>query len=170
MVVFDFPPIEVSADTIMNATPASYSKIIKTQNNKLPDCMVRASDKYGVSLYLLEAIRAQEAGTIGMVNFHETYGTTDYGVFQINKETWMEEIHKQHNDITWVEVAYDACVNTFAASAILASEIRKADGDVWVGVGNYNHNKKSSLVKHYKYSTNVMKHYLVILNKEINKL
>ncbi len=167
MISFDLPPSEVSVQTIMRATPQEIRQIVKQQQGKLSLCIDQASRRYKVSKLLLKALLKQEGGEIGQVKRHAN-GSIDYGPFQINEKYWLKTVTQQYPKLTWVDIAFDACTNTFIATAILRSEIDKAQGDVWQGVGNYHHAKSSNLVRHYQYTAGVIQHYVEFMQHKID--
>jgi len=168
MVIFELPPIDVSAQIIMQATAQQFTQLIKQQQTKLPLCIQQAAKKYQLSGLLLKALLKQEGGQIGMVKHHAN-GSVDYGPFQINRRFWLTQVNQQYPQITWVELAFDACTNTFVASAILRSEIDKAKGDIWQGVGNYHHAKSSNLIRHYEYTSGVIQNYVELVQQKMDK-
>ena len=171
MVLFDLPHSEIDAQAIMNAdtNPVALVRTVSQQKSRLPNCIARASKQYRISKYLLISIQKTENGPIG-ITYHKKYGTTDFGPFQINKETWLNAFQEQYPTYSWVNLAYDACINTFVATAILDNEIKKAKGDVWEAVGNYHHAKSSNMVRHYNYTTKVMTYYLDMVGAKLSEL
>ena len=168
MVIFDLPPTEVSANIIIQVDVKQFTHLVKKQQNKLPACITQAAKKYQLSELLLKALLKQEGGKIGMVKQHPN-GSVDYGPFQINRKFWLAKITQQYPRLTWVDLAYDACTNTFVASAILRFEINKAKGDIWQGVGNYHHAKSSNLIRHYEYTAGVIKNYVELVQQKMDK-
>ncbi|MDQ7048758.1 MAG: lytic transglycosylase domain-containing protein [Enterobacterales bacterium] len=169
MVIFDLPDTDISAQTIMQATAKQFAGLIDRQKQKLPYCIKQAAKKYQLSELLLKALLKQEGGAIGQVMRHSN-GSVDYGPFQINRKFWLSQIIHQYPDLTWVELAFDACTNTFVASAILRSEIDKAQGDIWRGVGNYHHAESSNLVRHYEYTSGVIQQYVELVQQKMNHI
>ncbi len=167
MVIFDLPATDISAYTIMHSTAKQFAGLVEQQKQKLPYCIKRAAKRYQLSELLLKALLRQEGGSIGLVMRHSN-GSVDYGPFQINHKFWLSQVMQQYPDLSWVDLAFDACTNTFVASAILRAEIDKARGDIWRGVGNYHHAKSSNLIRHYEYTSGVIQQYVELVQQKMD--
>ena len=88
-------------------------------------CMVRAAHYFRVPLPLLQAVRAQEAGAVGLVQ-PNVDGSFDYGVMQINSR-WLRMLEPV--GYTATVLTNQECANVVAGTWILARELERAG--VW---------------------------------------
>lgn len=110
-------------------------------------CARKASKYYNLNPFINQTILKIEGGKIGTIS-HNTDGSYDYGVMQVNT-VWIDEIMRmQKIKINIHALTQDPCYNIHIGTWILALKIKDANGDVWKGIGNY-HSKTPS--KHYAY-------------------
>lgn len=105
-------------------------------------CIDQAAHEYGLHPMLLQSVMMVEGGKLGFSR--NTNGSYDLGPMQINS-TWLPKLAPY--GITARSLAYDTCMNVRTGAWILKSEIVKAGGDVWQGIGNYHsHTPKFNLI------------------------
>ncbi|VXC82142.1 Transglycosylase-like protein with SLT domain [Burkholderia sp. 8Y] len=97
------------------------------------DCIDDAARYHRVSVQVVRAIAQQESGMRPYVTSRNTDGSEDIGLMQINS-SWLPKlarfgISRQH--------LFDACVNAYVGTWILASNIKQF-GPTWKAVGAYN--------------------------------
>lgn len=97
------------------------------------DCLDDAAAYHHVSSQLVHAIAQQESGMRANAINRNSNGTEDIGLMQINS-TWLPKlarygIRREH--------LFNACVNGYVGTWILASNIRQF-GFTWKAVGAYN--------------------------------
>jgi hypothetical protein len=85
-------------------------------------CMVRAAEYFRVPLSILLAVRAQEAGTVGMAQLNVD-GSYDYGIMQINSR-WLPLLSPV--GYTAAVLQDQECANVVAGAWILARELKRA--------------------------------------------
>jgi soluble lytic murein transglycosylase-like protein len=95
-------------------------------------CIVETAQRFDLPVLLLETILEVEGGTVGEVS-KNTNNTYDIGPMQINS-IWLEEFMPY---VTPTQILYNGCVNVQIGAWILRSNINRAKGDFWKGVGNY---------------------------------
>lgn len=108
--------------------------------NASATCFEQAADYYQVPELLLRAIAHHESGMQPHRVHVNKSGSKDIGLMQIN-EMWLPELAEQG---IYRKDLYDGCVSVFAGAWILAQNLRRAQGDVWVAVGAYNAGWKDS--------------------------
>ncbi|MDR5806317.1 lytic transglycosylase domain-containing protein [Caballeronia sp. LZ001] len=101
--------------------------------NARADCLDDAASYHRVSVQVVRAIAQQESGMHPYVTSRNTDGSEDIGLMQINS-SWLPKlarfgITRQH--------LFDACVNAYVGTWILASNIKQF-GPTWKAVGAYN--------------------------------
>lgn len=97
------------------------------------DCLDDAAGYQHVSSQLVHAIAQQESGMRANAVNVNSNGTEDLGLMQINS-SWLRKlssygIRREH--------LFNACVNAYVGTWILASNIRQF-GPTWKAVGAYN--------------------------------
>ena len=97
------------------------------------DCLDDAARYHRVSVQVVRAIAQQESGMRPYVTNRNSDGSEDIGLMQINS-SWLPKlgrfgITRQH--------LFDACVNAYVGTWILASNIKQF-GPTWKAVGAYN--------------------------------
>ncbi|WP_371884607.1 lytic transglycosylase domain-containing protein [Caballeronia sp. S22] len=97
------------------------------------DCLDDAARYHRVSVQVVRAVAQQESGMRPYVTNRNTDGSEDIGLMQINS-SWLPKlsrfgITRQH--------LFDACVNAYVGTWILASNIKQF-GPTWKAVGAYN--------------------------------
>ncbi|WP_277183931.1 lytic transglycosylase domain-containing protein [Caballeronia sp. BR00000012568055] len=97
------------------------------------DCLDDAARYHRVSVQVVRAIAQQESGMRANATNRNRDGSEDIGLMQINS-SWLPRlarfgISREH--------LFDACVNAYVGTWILASNIRQF-GPTWRAVGAYN--------------------------------
>jgi soluble lytic murein transglycosylase-like protein len=111
------------------------------------DCLEDAATFHRVNVALVRAIAQQESGMrSNAVNVNRD-GSEDIGLMQINS-SWLPKLARW--GITR-ERLFDACVNSYVGTWILASNIKQF-GATWKAVGAYNAVSSS---KQLIYATNI---------------
>ncbi len=95
-------------------------------------CIIQTAERFDLPILLLEAILEVEGGTVGEVS-KNTNDTFDIGPMQINS-IWLQEFAPY---VSPSQILYNGCVNVQIGAWILRSNINRAKGDFWKGVGNY---------------------------------
>ena len=110
---------------------AALLLMVPWRNEANAFCFQEAGEAYGVSPFLLEAIMFVESrGNARAIN-HNSDGSYDFGLMQINSywaKPWGLEV--------WSMLG-DPCVNVHAGAYVLADCIRRY-GQTWDAVGCYN--------------------------------
>lgn len=135
--MFDLPP---ASHGLYEAPPALVEA-----------CSAQAAAHFGIPPIVVRAIARVEGGRVGTVS-KNTNGSVDLGVMQINS-IHLPDLNNKFQ-VDWRDLAYKPCVNIGIGTWILAREIQRADGDLWVGVGNY-HSRTPKF--HNVYKKKVMK-------------
>jgi soluble lytic murein transglycosylase-like protein len=116
-------------------------------NSASADCLDDAAQFHHVNVVLVRAIAQQESGMrANGVNVNND-GTEDIGLMQINS-SWLPKLRRY--GITR-EALFNACVNGYVGTWILASNIKQF-GPTWKAVGAYN---AVSANKQLVYATNI---------------
>lgn len=108
-------------------------KQVGNSKNMPLKCIGLASAEFGLPPRLLHALYLTENGQLGK-GIRASNGTIDHGPFQINT------IHLKTLSpygINASDLAWNPLLNARVAAWHLKSEIIRAKGDVWRGVGNY---------------------------------
>lgn len=163
----DIPTPSHDYSQIPHVPPAAYVSIVSEQQQRLPECIKKAAQKFQLPELLLKAIRDVEGGKIGMAKRNRN-GSFDLGPYQINT-IWLAELKNDYPWLNWQTVAHDACVNSFIAAKILRTHIDKTPNDLWAAVGNYHYHHKASLTRHHKYAIKVMRRYMALLKQKITR-
>lgn len=110
-------------------------------------CLLYSADYHEVNSRDLLAILATEGGKVGAYS-NNSNGTRDLGPMQINDKVWIPTLAKEHFsgnvEKTEKQLKDNGCYNVFAASYILSTTLKRADGDRLEAVGLYH----SSTPKH----------------------
>jgi soluble lytic murein transglycosylase-like protein len=117
-------------------------------------CINEAAVSYAIPAELIMAIIFVEGGRNGIA-MHNTNGTYDYGVMQINS-SWSRKAAQKGADTYALQ--YDACENVMIGTWILSQNIHATPGNLVQAVGNY-HSHSPWL--NYQYA----KHVLFIYGK-----
>lgn len=129
---------------------------------RLEYCIGQASSYFQIPELVIKSVYLNERGKVGAVNKNSN-GSYDLGPMQINTVNLDELNRNTKRYISPYEVAFDTCINVYAASWFLRTKILEA-GDLWTGVGNY-HSKTSKY--HNRYLEKIYKNYMTLLsNKE----
>lgn len=107
-------------------------------------CIVEAAARFDLPTTIIYSILQVEGGKVGKIN-HNTNGTYDMGPMQINS-IWLPTFSPYLSEH---ELIHDGCKNVLAGAWILKSNILRAQGDFWQGVGNY-HSRTHRLNKKYQ--------------------
>jgi soluble lytic murein transglycosylase-like protein len=97
------------------------------------DCLEDAARYHRVSVQLVRAIAQQESGMRANAINTNRNGSEDIGLMQINS-SWLPKLSRY--GITRRKL-FDACVNAYVGTWILASNIKQF-GPTWKAVGAYN--------------------------------
>jgi soluble lytic murein transglycosylase-like protein len=97
------------------------------------DCLDDAASFHRVNVVLVRAIAQQESGMRANAVNVNSDGSQDIGLMQINS-SWLPKLARY--GITR-ERLFDACVNSYVGTWILASNIKQF-GATWKAVGAYN--------------------------------
>ena len=97
------------------------------------DCLDDAARYHRVSVQLVRAIAQQESGMRANAINTNRDGSEDIGLMQINS-SWLPKLSRY--GITRRKL-FDACVNAYVGTWILASNIKQF-GPTWKAVGAYN--------------------------------
>jgi soluble lytic murein transglycosylase-like protein len=119
------------------------------------ECIMQTAQRFDLPILLLHTILKVEGGTVGEVSFNKN-GTYDIGPMQINS-IWLE------NFVPYVspsQILYNGCINLQIGAWILRSNINKAKGDFWKGVGNY-HSGTPHLHRKYQEKVYAMSNQLL---------
>ena len=119
----------------MNArsVAALYACALASSTAAFADCLDDAAQLHHVNVALVRAIAQQESGMRADAINVNTDGTEDIGLMQINS-SWLPKLRRY--GITRAAL-FDACVNGYVGTWILASNIRQF-GPTWKAVGAYN--------------------------------
>lgn len=98
-------------------------------------CWNQAANRYGVPAILLFAIAQTESRLHAGVVGHNTDGSYDVGLMQINS-SWFSRL-KRHYGITPQMLVRDPCLNLNVGAWILSGTLHRY-GLNWKGVGAYN--------------------------------
>ena len=107
--------------------------LLASSTPALADCLDDAAQFHHVNVVLVRAIAQQESGMRANATNINTDGTEDIGLMQINS-SWLPKLRRY--GITRAAL-FDACVNGYVGTWILASNIRQF-GPTWKAVGAYN--------------------------------
>jgi len=107
--------------------------LLASSTPALADCLDDAAQFHHVNVVLVRAIAQQESGMRANAINVNTDGTEDIGLMQINS-SWLPKLRRY--GITRAAL-FDACVNGYVGTWILASNIRQF-GPTWKAVGAYN--------------------------------
>ncbi len=121
-------------------------------------CIHETANRFELPVLLIQTILKVEGGEVGKVN-HNTNDTYDIGPMQINS-IWLQEFEPY---VSPSQILYNGCVNVQIGAWILRSNINKARGDFWKGVGNY-HSGTPHLHRRYQEKVYAMSNHL--LNQE----
>lgn len=124
-------------------------------------CIGHAAKEYQLAPQLLHALYLTERGKLGGY-VRNSNGSYDLGPFQINT-LWLKVLGAYGIDVNMV--ANSAILNARIAAWRLKSEIIRAGGDVWRGVGNY---RSRTPVYHNEQVIRVSGHYRKLMNKPMS--
>lgn len=119
------------------------------------ECVIATADRFDLPILLLHTILKVEGGTVGEVSFNKN-GTYDIGPMQINS-IWLESFTPY---VSPSQILYNGCINLQIGAWILRSNINKAKGDFWKGVGNY-HSATPHLHRKYQERVYAMSNQLI---------
>jgi len=117
------------------------------------DCFDAAAERHRVPANLLRAIACVESNFESHAVNHNSNGSTDYGVMQINS-LWLAELRPFgiERDHLW-----DWCTNIHVGAWVLAQKIETA-GYTWRAIGAYNAGLKNTPLREqlrYEYAEKV---------------
>lgn len=119
------------------------------------ECIIETAHRFNLPILLLHTILKVEGGEVGKVNYN-TNDTYDIGPMQINS-IWLKEFMPY---VTPTQILYNGCVNVQIGAWILRSNINKAQGNFWKGVGNY-HSGTPHLHRKYQEKVYAMSNQLL---------
>lgn len=96
--------------------PGLLGLILLTAGGPVQACLPQAAERYGVPLPLLQAIASVESGHNPRAVHHNSDGTHDIGLMQINSR-WLPVLAR--HGVTERDL-WDPCVNAAVAAGILA--------------------------------------------------
>lgn len=111
-----------------------YLLLLAAANSAFAEsCWSSASERYGIHDTLLRAIALTESAMDSTAINHNTNGSVDVGLMQINSRWFpqLAEMGLQPGDL------WNPCTNIHVGAWILAGEIRRF-GYTWQAVGAYN--------------------------------
>ncbi|MFL9912014.1 lytic transglycosylase domain-containing protein [Paraburkholderia sp. RL17-337-BIB-A] len=112
---------------------ALFVGTLACSNPAAADCLDDAAQFHHVNVVLVRAIAQQESGMRASAINVNNDGTEDVGLMQINS-SWLPKLRRY--GVTR-EALFNACVNVYVGTWILASNIRQF-GPTWKAVGAYN--------------------------------
>ncbi|MGF6265343.1 soluble lytic murein transglycosylase-like protein [Paraburkholderia youngii] len=112
---------------------AAFSAALLGVQPAFADCLDDAAQFHHVNVVLVRAIAQQESGMRADAVNRNTDGSEDIGLMQINS-SWLPKLRRY--GITR-ESLFNACVNGYVGTWILASNIKQF-GPTWKAVGAYN--------------------------------
>lgn len=123
----------------------AYQEAPMKQYAKLKNCIAWTAYQFELPEELLYSILYVERGPVNGKCGRNRNGTQDCGPAQIN-DVRLSEL-KQFG-LNKSDIRQKPCHNIWAMGYLVRREIEKADGNIWMGVGNY----------HYHYSVNQKVH------------
>ncbi len=123
----------------------AYQQEPMKRYEELKSCIAWTAYQFELPEELLYSILYVERGSVNGKCRTNRNGTQDCGPAQIN-DVRLKEL-KQFG-LTKAVIKSEPCHNIWAMGYLIRREIEKADGNIWVGVGNY----------HYHYSVNEQVH------------
>lgn len=112
---------------LLVSAPAAFTSVCHA------DCLDDAAQFHRVNVQLVRAIAQQESGMRANAVNTNSDGSEDIGLMQINS-SWLPKLARY--GITRQRL-FDACVNGYVGTWILASNIKQF-GATWKAVGAYN--------------------------------
>lgn len=110
--------------------PTEVPEAVKNQ------CLTDAAHFFGIDSDLVFTLFDNEGGKIGSFVLN-TNGSWDIGPMQINSSN-LPEVKSHFPDITWRELAYDACASFWVGTWWLHRKIVDRKGNVFEGIADYN--------------------------------
>lgn len=120
------------------------------QKQEFRYCLDGVSNLFSISPSILVSIKRAESGLRLNPNVtgHNTNGTTDISLMQINYEVWSKEL-RQLGVTLPKEAFYDTCNNLMLSGWILRKHLDRFGGDAFEAVGRY-HSGTPSIKKIYQ--------------------
>lgn len=152
--------------------PSAYSALLECQGNythwrdiaylkppmskyyNLRNCVAWTAYQFELPEELLYSILYVERGDINGKCVQNKNGTQDCGPAQIN-DSRLGEIKKFN--LTKDIIKSSPCHNIWVMGYLLRREIEKADGNIWIGTGNYHFHRSVNPRIHNRYVNNVKK-------------
>jgi soluble lytic murein transglycosylase-like protein len=113
-------------------------------------CMALVASLYHLPPRVLPAIQRVEGGTPGNIH-HNTDGSDDYGVMQVNT-IWLAPLAAYTHlppQVVRARLIVSPCFNIAAAGAILRTYLNETHGDLMAAVGDY-HSHTPALNRSYQ--------------------
>lgn len=126
------------------------------------DCFKEAANRYSIDIYLLLAIAKTESNFDISAQNHNTNGSADYGLMQINS-SWFDNLEEY--GISETDVKNNYCTNVNVGAWILAQNFH-THGPSWNSVGAYNAGFKETETRQKlrdKYARKVYQHYQALI-------
>lgn len=109
-------------------------------------CIVLAANLYSVPPAALYSIAQVESSGNPLAVNHNSNGTTDYGLMQINS-IWFKKLKSVGFDTEKVKT--DACTSAKAGAYILNQTLQESHGDLWKALGYY-HSHNPEYMRRYQ--------------------
>ncbi|MBE0506274.1 MAG: lytic transglycosylase domain-containing protein [Marinospirillum sp.] len=108
------------------------------QRLEFRQCLDHASRVFSISPSILVSIKRAESGLDldPSVTNHNTDGTTDLSLMQVNYEVWSEELRRIGISLPR-EAYHDVCNNLMLSGWILRRHLDRFGGDAFEAVGRY---------------------------------
>lgn len=170
--MFDLPTFEVPTDTtpidnaISRVELAFYAD--KARESEKFDCLLYSARRFNIHPDYIYAIAIKEAGTTGKWSTNRDQ-TRDFGLMQINYETWGAEFERRGIYVNWAAVLHDQCSNIQVATKII--QFRQSTSKyVLTALANYHwmHSYKKNPKPHFVYKKD-LKRVLGNIQREKNR-
>ena len=126
----------------------AYDVKIMKKYKPYSHCVKWTASQFELPEELLYSILYVERGDVTGKCMTNNNGTEDCGPAQIN-DVRLDEIKKF--DLDKSDMKNSPCRNIWVMGYLIRREIEKADGDLWLGVGNYHYRRSANSEIHDKY-------------------
>lgn len=126
----------------------AYNVKIMKRYKPYSHCVQWTAMQFELPEELLYSILYVERGDVNGNCMTNNNGTEDCGPAQIN-DVRLGEISRF--DLDKDDMKNNPCRNIWAMGYLIRREIEKADGDIWLGVGNYHYKRSANSNIHDKY-------------------
>jgi hypothetical protein len=110
-------------------------------------CIVSGAHRFDLPPEALLSLALVEGGRNGTASTN-TNGSQDLGLMQINT-LWLKSKSPLNAYVNFTTLINDVCANAHTAAWILASEVKKAGGDLWKAIGKYHNPSNKELANIY---------------------